>query len=82
MTEKEKALQDIRQAKFAMIDAGMYLDGHPADESALQYFRMMSKRFKQASDLYEKTFGPLKMYDAGTGKTWNWIDEPWPWEGV
>lgn len=80
MTEQQKALQDIRQYKFAVIDAGMYLDGHPEDETALQYFRMMVKKQQQAEEMYQKHFGPLRVSDAGTGKRWDWIDEPWPWE--
>ncbi|MDO4174865.1 MAG: spore coat protein CotJB [Eubacteriales bacterium] len=80
MTEQQKALQDIRQHKFAVIDAGMYLDGHPEDETALQYFRMMAKKQQQAEETYQKHFGPLQLVDAGTEKRWDWIDEPWPWE--
>lgn len=82
MTEQQKALQDVRQAGFAMIDAGMFLDSHPTDETALQYFHTMHHKYDKAVEVYEKHFGPLKMKSAGTGKTWNWIDEPWPWEGV
>lgn len=80
MTEKEKALQDVRQHQFAMIDAGMYLDAHPNDEMALQYFRTMRKKKQQAEELYQTHFGPLTVFDAGTNKHWNWIDDPWPWE--
>ena len=80
MTEKQKALQDVRQHQFALIDAGMYLDSHPEDEMALQYFRMMRKKKQQAEELYQKHFGPLTLFDAGTDKRWDWIDEPWPWE--
>ena len=80
MTEKQKALQDVRQHQFALIDAGMYLDSHPEDEMALKYFRMMRKKKQQAEELYQKHFGPLTWFDAGTDKRWNWIDEPWPWE--
>ncbi len=80
MTEKEQAMQEIRRRHFAAIDAGMYLDGHPDDETALQYFRTMCRQKKQAEETYEKNFGPLRMSTAGGGNKWNWIDEPWPWE--
>ena len=48
MTEQQQAMQELRRREFAMIDAGMYLDGHPEDETALQYFRAMSKKHQQA----------------------------------
>ena len=80
MTEKQKAMQDVRQHQFDLIDAGMYLDSHTEDEMELQYLRMMRKKKQQAEELYQKHFGPLTLFDAGTDKRWNWIDEPWPWE--
>ena len=82
MTEKEKALQDVRQAGFAMIDAGMFLDSHPTDETALQYFHTMHHQHDKAVEAYETHFGPLHMRSAGQSGKWDWIDEPWPWEGV
>lgn len=81
MTEQQQALQDVRRHRFAAIDAGMYLDSHPEDETALQYFRAMRQKHMQAVELYQKNFGPLHMSDAA-GKRWTWIDDPWPWEGV
>lgn len=81
MTEKQQALQEIRRHQFAMIDAGMYLDGHPDDENALQYYRTMCRHKQQADEMYRKHFGPLNLRDAGQGARWDWIDEPWPWEG-
>lgn len=81
MTEKQRALLDLQRSKFATIDAGMYLDGHPDDETALKYFRAMCKQKNQAEEVYQKHFGPLMMCDAGKGGRWEWIDEPWPWEG-
>ncbi len=82
MTEQQQAMQELRRREFAMIDAGMYLDGHPEDETALQYFRAMCKKHQQAEETYQKHFGPLYLSSAGIGKRWDWIDEPWPWEGV
>lgn len=81
MTEQQQAMQTLRQHQFSAIDTAMFLDSHPDDEAALQYFRSMVRQAKQAEDAYLKHFGPLKLSDAGQGKRWNWADEPWPWEG-
>lgn len=80
MTEKQQALLDVQRQEFAMSDAGLYLDSHPEDETALQYFRTQCKQLQQAEELYHKHFGPLMMCDAGKASRWSWSDEPWPWE--
>ena len=82
MTEQQQAMQELRRRQFAMMDAGMYLDGHPEDETALQYFRSMCKKHEQAQETYQKHFGPVNPCSAGMGKRWDWIDDLWPWEGV
>ena len=81
VTERQQAMQEVQRNKFAVIDAGMYLDSHPEDETALQYFRMMCKKHEQAAEVYQKNFGPLHMCDAAETR-WTWNDDPWPWEGV
>ena len=81
MTEQQQAMQQLRRHKFAIIDAGMYLDGHPEDETALQYFRSMCEQYTKAAAVYQKNFGALQPCDAA-GKRWTWIDAPWPWEGA
>lgn len=81
MTEKQQALQDIRRRQFALIDAGMYLNSHPDDQNALQYYRTMRRQKEQADAAYQKHFGALTLSQAGQGERWDWIDDPWPWEG-
>jgi spore coat protein JB len=81
VTEQQQAMQELRQHQFAMIDAGLYLDSHPDDEMALQYFRTMAQKKQQAEEAYVKHFAPLSMYASGQGTHWSWVDEPWPWEG-
>lgn len=82
MTEQQQAMRELRRRAFARIDAGMYLDGHPEDETALQYYRAMNKKHEQAKEMYQKHFGPLDLSGAGAGGRWDWADDPWPWEGV
>lgn len=44
MTEKQKAMRDVQEHGFAAVDASLYLDSHPDDESAVQYFRNVCKK--------------------------------------
>ena len=35
MNDREKMLQKVRMYNFALVDATLFLDGHPKDASAL-----------------------------------------------
>lgn len=82
MTEKQKAMRDVQERGFAAFDASLYLDSHPDDEAAVQYFRTVCKKHQQAQEVYQKHFGPLTRQNAGAEGRWNWVDDPWPWEEV
>lgn len=53
MTEKQKAMRDVQEHGFAAVDASLYLDSHPDDESAVQYFRNVCKKQQQAQEVYQ-----------------------------
>ena len=58
-----------------------YLDTHPDDMRALQEFRMRSQELIGAKMEYERVYGPLLNFGLGmTGRTRQWIQDPWPWE--
>ena len=43
----------------------------------------MRAAFDKASSEYEDVFGPLTAREVDVrGGQWNWIDDPWPWEGA
>lgn len=81
MTEREHATRTVQQLYFAMLDASLFLNSHPSNSSALRYFQNAKKDYQQAAATYEKNFGPLYFTNAGDS-TWEWVDSPWPWEGV
>ena len=59
-----------------------YLDTHPCDTAALEYFQENSKLRSQALREYAKYYGPLTVDTTVASCTdrWNWISEPWPWQ--
>lgn len=74
-------MQRINEASFAMDDVVLYLDTHPDDRDALNYYHYVVGMRKEAMDAYESQFGPL-MPDAVTSDCkWTWMTEKWPWEG-
>lgn len=79
MTE-ETMLRKVYETGFALDDIILYLDTHPMDMDAMNYYRFMRQANEEAVKAYEQMFGPL-MANSVIGDTWSWIDNPWPWEG-
>lgn len=78
---KEALLQNIRESGFALVDIGLYLNTHPKDEKAMDYYNKYQQINKELRREYEKNFGPLKMTEVDTCDGWTWVRDPWPWEG-
>jgi len=81
MMEREKLLQNIRETGFALVDIGLYLNTHPKDEKAMDYFNKYQQINKELRREYAKYCGPLTMKDVDTNDGWTWTKDPWPWEG-
>lgn len=81
MNERKQLMLAVYQTGFALDDATLYLDTHPCDERALEYYNVMKRAYKKAYNEYTAKFGPLKIndVDVACGK-WNWAKTPWPWE--
>ncbi len=76
-----KLLQQVREASFALIDLGLFLDTHPRDEKAMDYFNRYQQQKKDLTREYEKNYGPLSYSGINTCQGWTWVQDPWPWEG-
>jgi spore coat protein JB len=72
----------IYETSFALDDCRLFLDTHPYDKEALEYYETYRELRQQAVDEYVECYGPLSWYDKEPSDVWTWIDEPWPWEGV
>ena len=81
MNEKESMMQAVREAAFAMIDIGLYLDLHSCDEKAMDYYNKYQQINKEVRREYEDRFGPLTSNGVNTCDGWTWVRDPWPWEG-
>ncbi|MBQ9155522.1 MAG: spore coat protein CotJB [Eubacterium sp.] len=80
--EKKSLLYYINVVSFAALEANLYLDTHPEDEEALEYFHHYSDAREQALKEYAKRFGPLNTDQVRDGEdVWKWATQPWPWEG-
>ena len=73
-------MQKVYETGFALDEITLYLDTHPTDEQAMEYYRYAQKANQEAVRAYEQSFGPLTSNQVN-GNTWSWANNPWPWEG-
>lgn len=72
-------MKQIQIYDFALQEAKLFLDTHPDNRSALEFYKKHLELSKQAREVYVTAYGPIvaENYDGGS---WKWIDSPWPWE--
>lgn len=78
---REQLLHWISLTKFACVDSALYLDTHPCDMEAIEYFKEHVEFYNEALAEYSKTYGPLTLAHAHHCDTyWDWVNQPWPWQ--
>ena len=78
---REQLLHWISLTKFACVDSALYLDTHPCDTEAIEYFKEHVHLYNEALAEYSKTYGPLTLAHAHHCDTyWDWVNQPWPWQ--
>ncbi|MBS5334145.1 MAG: spore coat protein CotJB [Firmicutes bacterium] len=77
---KEELMRKIQETGFALYDLSLFLDTHPNNKMALDYFADVQKSHTELNAQYEIMFGPLTAFDTNTENGWTWINDPWPWE--
>lgn len=83
MTTKTRSqlMQCITEASFAMNEANLFLDTHPYNKEALEYYEHYRQIRNEAMKDYRDCYGPISSYDVEAANVWTWIESPWPWEG-
>lgn len=79
---RKQMLDWVDMVSFAVTEANLYLDTHPKDQAALSYFQEYSRLRNQALKDFASLYGPLTVDTARANQQmWEWVNEPWPWEG-
>ena len=76
--QREAMVRKVQMYSFAVYDAMLYLDSHPDSKCALDYYNMNKKLEWQATQEYERHFGPITA--PMEADSWQWTDGPWPWQ--
>lgn len=78
--ERYRLMQKITKVGFALDDITLYLDTHPSDADAMDYYRHMNELYLKLQKEYEDHFGPLTQNGGSNSRCWQWATEKWPWE--
>ncbi len=82
MNERNKLLKRLQVCDFVLTEMGLFLDTHPNHRAALEYFNKYLQMKKEVELEYTKNYGPIQFTDNNNADTWNWIENPWPWENT
>lgn len=82
MNQKEQLLHDIGMIDFALVELTLYLDTHPFDRVAMEYFNHYNRVKNQMEKDFSRMYYPLTKDMAESNKEWRWGMAPLPWEGA
>lgn len=83
VNQKEKAvtpLTELQALAFAVQELALYLDTHRDDKDALELYRNYQQMYKRCMEEYRKMHGPLHHAHISESESYDWLDDPWPWE--
>lgn len=79
-SEMNRMLRDISIIDFALVDLNEYLDTHPFDKQAMEYFNHYARIKNQMAKEFSMRYYPLTTDLSADTREWNWVLSPMPWE--
>lgn len=81
-SSRKKLLKKLQIYDFLLTEASLYLDTHPNNAMALDYFNKHNKLREETLKEYVEKYGPITKSDCSASNTWKWVNNPWPWENM
>ncbi|MDR0963999.1 MAG: spore coat protein CotJB [Clostridium sp.] len=82
MNARDQLYREIGIVDFVLVELCEFLDTHPTDVQALDYYSHYVKIKNQMMKEFSQKYYPLsKDYQEGNGE-WKWGAAPLPWEGA
>lgn len=81
MSKEQQMLHEISVIDFALKDLTLYLDTHPSDQKAMEYFNHYNRIKNRLSRDFSMQYYPLTTDMADSTRQWRWGMAPLPWEG-
>lgn len=79
---RNKLLKKLQMCDFILLEASLYLDAHPNNAMALEYFNKHNNMRKEILEEYVEKYGPISKSNSKNQNTWEWVQNPWPWENT
>ena len=76
---KAELMRKIQSLAFAKLEAGLYLDCHPDNRAALEYYHKLHGELDALVLEYSNKYGPITADDS-SHMSWNWVEGAWPWQ--
>ena len=75
LTHEEELMWDIQKYAFVLNDLALYLDLHPTDAKALNYYQETLGKLERVKEDFERRYYPLcKTSKEITKRPWPWIN--------
>lgn len=71
---------ELQALGFAVQELALYLDTHRDDREALELYRGYQQMYQRCREEYRKSHGPMNHMHPSESETYDWLDDPWPWE--
>ena len=72
MGNQEQLFRDIGIVDFVLTDLTLYLDTHPMDRNAMEYFNHYNRIKHQMEKEFSMKYFPLNTSLAESSKEWRW----------
>lgn len=74
----QSLLREIQAVKFALIETKLFLDTHPCDQEAMDYYLCQKEKMEELKACWEKACPDIRKENGQM--RWAWVDTPWPWQ--
>ncbi len=81
MNSENQMLKEISMVDFVLVDLMLYLDTHPYDRNAMEYYNHYNRIKTRMEREFSMKHFPLTKDMAESDKEWRWGKAPMPWEG-
>lgn len=78
--KKATPMAELQALNFAIQELALYLDTHRNDEEALNLYRSYQQMYDHCREEYRKKRGPMNHLQTSDNESYDWLDDPWPWE--
>ena len=81
MSNQQQLFHDIGIVDFVVTELTLYLDTHPHDRNAMEYFNHYNRMKRQMEKEFSQNYFPLTTRMVECDNEWTWGAAPLPWEG-